>query len=64
MDLLTIWQLIFEILTDPQPRKKLTHINTIGQVVDLLRTCKNIVILTGAGVGIVVIDHQFLSPSK
>lgn len=54
MDTFTIWKLIFELLTDPQPRQKLSNVNTIDQVLHLLTTCKNIVILTGAGVSIVI----------
>lgn len=45
-----MWKFIFDLITDPQPREKLPDINTLSQVVDLLKTCKNILVLTGAGV--------------
>ncbi|XP_028408359.1 NAD-dependent protein deacetylase sirtuin-1-like [Dendronephthya gigantea] len=52
MDLYMMWKLIFDLLTDPQPRQKLPDINTLDQVLDLLRSCRNILVLTGAGVSV------------
>jgi NAD-dependent deacetylase sirtuin 1 len=51
MDSRQIWNAIISMLMEPKPRSKLPHINTLEDVVHLLRTCKNIVVLTGAGVG-------------
>lgn len=45
-----MWKLIYDLLTNPQPRQKLPDINTLDQVLDLLKSCRNILVLTGAGV--------------
>ena len=50
LDDLTLWKLIINIMCEPPPRSKLSHINTLADVLNLMRTCKNIVVLTGAGV--------------
>lgn len=50
MDALMMWKLILDMLTDPKPREKLPHINTLDQALHLLATRKNILVLTGAGV--------------
>ena len=50
LDQLMLWKLIINILSEPPPRKKLKHINTLDQVVSLIKDCKNIMVLTGAGV--------------
>jgi NAD-dependent deacetylase sirtuin 1 len=47
-----MWKVIFDLITDPQPRQKLPDINTLVQVVDLLKTSRNILVLTGAGVSL------------
>jgi NAD-dependent deacetylase sirtuin 1 len=49
-----MWKLIFDIITDPQPRQKLPDINTLEHVIDLLKTCRNVLVLTGAGVSILL----------
>ena len=41
---------MIDILTEPTPRQKLDHINTIDDVVNLLKRSRNIIVLTGAGV--------------
>ena len=46
----TLWKIIIDILTEPTPRQKLDHINSLDDVVELLRGSKNIIVLTGAGV--------------
>jgi len=50
LDQLMLWKLIINILSEPPPRKKLKHINTLDQVVSLIKECHNIIVLTGAGV--------------
>lgn len=40
------------MLSEPPRRKKLPNVNTLEDVVNLIRTCKNIVVLTGAGVSV------------
>ena len=37
-------------MAEPEPRNKLTHVNTLDDVVSLLKTSSKIIILTGAGV--------------
>ena len=37
-------------MAEPEPRNKLTHINTLDDVVSLLKNSRKIIILTGAGV--------------
>lgn len=46
-----LWRLIVNLLSEPR-RTKLSHINTLDDVVNLLKTCKKIIVLTGAGVSI------------
>lgn len=50
MEELSLWRLAIEILSEPVPRQRLSEINTLDHVKHLLNTCKNIVVLTGAGV--------------
>lgn len=50
LDQLTLWKIILNMLSEPPRRKKLDGVNTIGNVVELIRTRRKIVILTGAGV--------------
>lgn len=50
IDKATLWKIIVDILTEPTPRQKLDHINSLDDVVELLRGSKNIIVLTGAGV--------------
>ena len=47
-----LWKIVWEILSEPAPRTKLEHINSIQDVKHLITTCKNIVVLTGAGVSV------------
>ena len=51
LDDLTLWKLIINIVCEPPPRTKLDTVNTLADVVHLMKTCKNIMVLTGAGVG-------------
>ncbi|KAJ7343096.1 NAD-dependent protein deacetylase sirtuin-1, partial [Desmophyllum pertusum] len=52
LDKATLWKIIIDILTEPTPRQKLDHINSLDDVVELLRGSKNIIVLTGAGVSV------------
>ena len=42
----------FEIMTEPPPRDRLETVTNIDHVVNLLKTRKNILIVTGAGISV------------
>ena len=42
-------------MAEPEPRNKLTHVNTLDDVVSLLKTSSKIIILTGAGVSYIML---------
>ncbi|XP_039272808.2 uncharacterized protein LOC120347059 [Styela clava] len=48
----TLWKLVLNILSEPQRRPKLSHINSLSDVVNLIKNAKNILVLTGAGVSV------------
>lgn len=50
----TLWRLIVNMLSEPPRREKLRHINTIEDVVRLMKSCRKIIVLTGAGVSYIV----------
>lgn len=52
VDDLSLWRLVFEIITEPEPRERLLHVTSIEHVVKLITNCKNIIVLTGAGVSV------------
>eukprot|EP00794_Sanderia_malayensis_P012682 gene12682-13984_t len=52
VDPMTLWKVVWEILTEPKPRCKLDHVSTLENVVKLIASCKKIIILTGAGVSV------------
>ncbi|XP_067671872.1 NAD-dependent protein deacetylase sirtuin-1-like [Haliotis asinina] len=52
LDDFTLWQIIINLMSEPPKRKKLHNINTLDDVLDLMRTCKKIMVLTGAGVSV------------
>lgn len=52
VDDISLWRLVLEILSEPAPRQQLKHISTLDHVKQLLSTCKNIVVLTGAGISV------------
>ena len=52
LDQLTLWKIILNMVCEPPRRKKLPDINTLQNVVDLIRNSKNILVLTGAGVSV------------
>jgi len=49
---LSLWRLVFEIITEPPPRQQLKNINSIEDAKRLIKECKNIIVLTGAGVSV------------
>ncbi|CAB0045260.1 unnamed protein product [Trichogramma brassicae] len=53
MDDSILWKMIFSMIAEPDiSRKKLSNVNTIQDVANLIRTSKNIIVLTGAGVSV------------
>ncbi|XP_076328383.1 NAD-dependent protein deacetylase sirtuin-1-like isoform X2 [Tachypleus tridentatus] len=52
LDPLTMWKIIVSMLNEPPRRTKLLHVNTIDDVVNLIQTSQNIMVLTGAGVSV------------
>ena len=50
VDDITLWRIVLSILSEPPRRKKLKHVNTLDDAVELIRNCNRIMILTGAGV--------------
>ena len=50
MDDLTLWKIIVNMMSEPPRRQKLRHVNTLVDVVRLLKGAKKIIVLTGAGV--------------
>lgn len=47
-----LWRLIVNMLSEPPRREKLRHINTLEDVVRLMKACQKIIVLTGAGVSV------------
>ena len=43
-------QLVIEMLSEPPRREKLRHVNTLSDVVRLIRGAGHVIVLTGAGV--------------
>merc|ERR1712223_1369984 len=52
LDQITLWKIILNMVSEPPRRKKLTNVNTLQDVVELIRNSKKIIILTGAGVSV------------
>jgi len=52
LDQLTLWKIILNMVSEPPRRKKLANVNTLQDVVELIRNSKKIIILTGAGVSV------------
>lgn len=52
LDEVTLWKIIVNMLSEPPRRQKLPNVNSIEDVVQLLKTCNKIIILTGAGVSV------------
>ena len=49
-DDLTLWKIVINLIAEPPKRSKLKDINSLDDVIHLLKTCKKIMVLTGAGV--------------
>ncbi|XP_012163369.1 NAD-dependent protein deacetylase sirtuin-1 isoform X1 [Bombus terrestris] len=52
VDDLTLWKIIINMMSEPPRRQKLKHINTLTDVVRLIRNSNRIIVLTGAGVSV------------
>lgn len=52
VDNLSLWRLIVSMLSEPPKRKKLQNVNSLDDVVGLIRRSKRIIVLTGAGVSV------------
>jgi len=52
LDNMTMWKVLFNLLSEPPRRSKLENVNTLENCVQLIRESKNIIILTGAGVSV------------
>merc|ERR1711988_57876 len=52
LDPVTLWKIILNMVSEPPRRKKLANVNTLQDVVELIRNSKKIIILTGAGVSV------------
>nr|CAH7760117.1 unnamed protein product [Callosobruchus chinensis] len=52
VDDVTIWKIIINMLAEPPRRNKLRHVNTLDDVIRLLKGAQNIIVLTGAGVSV------------
>ncbi|XP_062927603.1 NAD-dependent protein deacetylase sirtuin-1 isoform X2 [Mobula hypostoma] len=52
LDDMTLWQIVLNILSEPPKRKKRKDINTLEDVVRILKDSKKIMVLTGAGVSV------------
>merc|ERR1712223_289939 len=48
LDQITLWKIILNMVSEPPRRKKLANVNTLQDVVELIRNSKKIIILTGA----------------
>jgi NAD+-dependent protein deacetylase sirtuin 1 len=57
LDDTTLWKIIVSVLSEPPRREKLSHVNTMTDVVKLLKEAKNIIVLTGAGVITLIITN-------
>lgn len=44
-----LWRLVANLLSEPK-RTKLSHVNTVDDFINLLKSSKKIMVLTGAGV--------------
>ena len=50
LDDFTLWKLLVNIISEPPRRRKLPDINTLEDVLQLLKESSRIIVLTGAGV--------------
>lgn len=49
-DDILLWRLVIELLTQPSPRQRLPEVTTLEDVVHLIQSSSNIIVLSGAGV--------------
>ncbi|GAB6018855.1 NAD-dependent histone deacetylase sir2 [Chamberlinius hualienensis] len=47
-----LWNIVYNVMNEPPRREKLDNINSFDDVLNLLSTCKKIIVLTGAGVSV------------
>ncbi|CAH1975885.1 unnamed protein product [Acanthoscelides obtectus] len=52
VDDVTIWKIIINMFAEPPRRNKLRHVNTLDDIIRLLKGAQNIIVLTGAGVSV------------
>ena len=52
LDNMTMWKILFNLLSEPPRRSKLEHVNTLEDCVELIKKSQNIIVLTGAGVSV------------
>ncbi|XP_018320883.2 NAD-dependent histone deacetylase sirtuin-1 [Agrilus planipennis] len=52
LDDVTLWKLLINMVAEPPQRNKLRHVNTLEDVVRLLKGAKKVIVLTGAGVSV------------
>lgn len=52
LDNMTMWKILFNLLSEPPRRKKLEGVSTLEDCVSLIRNSSNIIVLTGAGVSV------------
>ncbi|XP_012276625.1 NAD-dependent protein deacetylase sirtuin-1 isoform X2 [Orussus abietinus] len=52
VDDLSLWKIVVNMMSEPPRRQKLRHVNTLTDVVRLIKNSKKIIVLTGAGVSV------------
>ena len=57
VDDMSMWKAVIELITEPPRREKLPEVNLLEDVINLILKCKNIIVLTGAGVNLLL--HRF-----
>ena len=60
IDDITLWKIIIGIAKEPPQRKKLPNIDSLNDVLNLLRSCRRIIVLTGAGVSTPIICFNLI----
>lgn len=52
LDNMTMWKILFNLLSEPPRRSKLETVNSLEDCVELIKNSQNIIVLTGAGVSV------------
>ncbi|KAL5505110.1 hypothetical protein EMCRGX_G006491 [Ephydatia muelleri] len=52
LDDVALWRLVLQLLTEPAPRQKLAHVNSLEDIVKLIATSSRIIVLSGAGISV------------